>query len=206
MSAGLVHVVEDDESMRAGLVRLLRAAGYDVLAYASPAAFQGRARESRPECALLEVKLPGQTGLDLQKALAASDDPIPVIFLSGHGDIPMSVEAMKSGAIDFLTKPANLEALVPAIEQALARCARLREARDHRRELLARYSTLTPREREVFAHVVRGQLNKQIAFDLQTAERTVKAHRHNVMQKLEAGSVADLVRIAHTLELTLPTG
>jgi FixJ family two-component response regulator len=205
MNAGLVHVVEDDESMRLALVRLLRAAGYDVLAYASAAEFERRAEASRPECAILDVRLPGQNGLDLQKTLVASDDLIPVVFLTGHADIPMSVEAMKSGAVDFLTKPASHEALVAAVEHALARSARAQEAREQRRELQARYDTLTRREREVFAHVVQGQLNKQIAFDLQTAERTVKAHRHNVMEKLQANSVADLVRIAQSLGLTLPT-
>lgn len=206
MIAGLVHVVEDDESMRVALVRLLRAAGYDVLVYASAPEFEQRARQSRPECVVLDVQLPGQTGLDLQKALAASDDLIPIVFLTGHGDIPMSVEAMKSGAVDFLTKPASHGALVKAVEGALANSAKVREARDQRRELLDRYNRLTPREREVFAHVVQGQLNKQIAFDIQAAERTVKAHRHNVMEKLQAHSVADLVRMAQSLERALPRG
>lgn len=197
----VVHVVDDDDSIRLALVRLLQSAGHEVHVYASATAFQHRSPQARPECVVLDLELPGQTGVELQKALAASSDPIPVVFLTGHGDIPISVEAMKSGAVDFLTKPANYGALVEAVARALVRCADLREERERRRQLQERYETLTPREREVFAHVVSGQLNKQIAFDLGAAERTVKAHRHNVMEKLQAQSVADLVRIAQILDL-----
>lgn len=150
---------------------------------------------------MLDVQLPEQTGLEIQKSLAASNDPIPIVFLTGHGDIPMSVQAMKSGAFDFLTKPASYGALVESVARALSHSVEAREEGERRRQLRERYDTLTPREREVFAHVVSGQLNKQIAFDLGAAERTIKAHRHNVMQKLQAQSVADLVRIAQLLSL-----
>jgi FixJ family two-component response regulator len=198
----VVHVVEDDESVRTALVRLLQAAGHTVIVYASAEEFLSRPRQDVPECAVLDVRMPGQTGLDVQEALVAADDPIPIVFLTGHGDIPMSVQAMRSGAVDFLTKPAKPGALVEAVARALAQGAGVRAEWERQRDLRARYDTLTPREREVFAHVVSGQLNKQIAFDLGAAERTVKAHRHNLMEKLQAQSVADLVRIAHALGLS----
>jgi len=202
-SALLVHVVDDDESMRSALARLLRAAGYEVRVYASAADFLRRTPGMGPECALLDVRLRGPTGLDLQEGLLATDDPMPIVFLTGHGDIPMSVRAMKSGAVDFLTKPADHGALLQAVARALARSAELREKREEVRRLRERFNRLTSREREVFAHVVSGQLNKQVAFDLGTAERTIKAHRHNVMEKMQAHSVADLVRMAQALELSI---
>jgi len=195
----VVHVVDDDESIRKALVRLLRAAGYEVHAYASAADFQQRSPQDRPECVVLDVRLPGVTGLDLQETLSRSDDEIPIVFLTGHGDIPMSVHAMKSGAVDFLTKPAEHGVLLNAVAGALSRSASARAERERVRELRERYHTLTPREREVLAHVVAGELNKQIAYDLGTAERTVKAHRHNVMEKMHATSVAELVRMAQSL-------
>lgn len=198
----VVHVVDDDESIRTALMRLLRAAGYEVHSYASAADFQQRPRQDRPECVVLDVRLPGVTGLDLQETLSRSDDEIPIVFLTGYGDISMSVHAMKSGAVDFLTKPAERGVLLNAVSGALSRSASARTERQRVRTLRERYQTLTPREREVLAHVVAGELNKQIAYDLGTAERTVKAHRHNVMEKMHATSLAELVRMAQALGVT----
>jgi FixJ family two-component response regulator len=200
-SPSLVHVVEDDDSTRAAIARLLRQVGYEVAEYHTAVEFQRRPRFPRTECALVDVQLPGFTGLDLQQALAESQDPTPIVFLTGHGDISMSVQAMKLGAIDFLTKPPDQSALVQAIGRAIARSSGTREEHARLTELRAKYATLTPRERQVFSHVVSGQLNKQIASDIGTAERTVKAHRHKVVEKMQANSVADLVRMAHALEL-----
>lgn len=197
----LVHIVEDHDSTRTSLARLLRAVGYDVVEYASAAEFQRRPRGARAECAVIDVQLPGLTGLELQQALAAAHDPTPVVFLTGHGDISMSVQAMRLGAVDFLTKPVDQGALLQAIGWALARSNGEREERERVEELRARYTRLTARERQVFTQVVAGKLNKQIAFELGTAERTIKAHRHKVMEKMQANSIADLVRMAGTLEL-----
>ncbi len=202
----LVHIVEDHDGTRASLARLLRAFGYDVAEYASALEFQRRPRSTRPECAVVDVRLPGLTGLELQRALADSSETTPLVFLTAHGDIPMSVQAMKLGAVDFLTKPADQGALLQAIGRAVARSTSERERQARLQELRARYDTLTGREREVFAHVVAGKLNKQIAFDLGTAERTIKAHRHQVMDKMRAGSLADLVGMAHVLQLIQPGG
>ena len=197
----LVHVVEDDASSRSALAGLLRQIGYEVLEYASAVEFERRPRTARPECAVVDVQLPGLTGLDLQQALTASQDPMPIVFLTGHGDIPMSVQAMKAGAVDFLTKPLDHGALLQAVGRALARSSWAREEHSRLMELQARRDRLTPRERQVFGHVVSGKLNKQIAAEIGTAERTVKAHRHKVMEKMQANSVADLVRMAQVLEL-----
>jgi FixJ family two-component response regulator len=201
-SQPVVHVVDDDESMRSALARLLRAAGYEVRLYASAAEFSRRPPGTGAECALLDVHLPGLTGLDVQQDLASVLDPIPIVFLTGHGDIPMSVHAMKSGAVDFLTKPTDPGAVLEAVARALMNSLQVRQKGEQHRQLREKYDRLTPREREVFAHVVTGQLNKQVAYDLGTAERTIKAHRHNVMEKMEANSVADLVRMAQALGLS----
>jgi FixJ family two-component response regulator len=199
----LVHVVEDNASTRTALARLLRSAGYEVVEYKSATEFQNRPREGRIECAVLDVWMPGLTGMALQQALADAHDPTPVVFLTGQGDISMSVQAMKMGAVDFLTKPVDENALLEAVERALARSCEGFAEQMWLQQLRARYATLTARERQVFAHVVAGQLNKQIASDIGTAERTVKAHRHNVMEKMQAGSVAELVRMAEALEVSL---
>lgn len=197
----LVHVVEDDDSTRSALARLLRQVGYEVAEYPSADDFQRRSPTTRPECAVVDVQLPGVTGLDLQRRLSETHDPTPIVFLTGYGDISMSVRAMKSGAVDFLTKPADTGALLQAIGRALAHSSGAREEHTRLQELRSRYATLTPRERQVLDHVVTGKLNKQIAADIGTAERTVKAHRHKVMEKMQANSVADLVRMAQALEL-----
>ena len=192
-----VFIVDDDASFRNAVTRLLRAGGYAVQTFASATEFLQSARTDAPGCVLLDLHMPGPSGLDLQSALARSENPLPIIFLTGHGDIPTSVRAMRAGADDFLTKPVKKEVLFPAIKRALARDAQDREQRARRRQLRARFDALTPREREVLAHVLSGRLNKQIAGDLAAAERTIKAHRANLMAKLQVQSVAELAHLAH---------
>ncbi len=196
----IVHVVDDDDSVRAAVVRLLQAAGYEARGYSSAGEFLlSRTDRNAPGCVVLDVRMPGPSGLELQDALARLDVEVPIVFLTGHGDIPMSVRAMKGGAVDFLTKPVSREALLPAVQAAIARDADTRAAQARLLMLRARYETLTPREREVLAGVVAGKLNKRIAIELGTAERTIKAHRAHVMEKMQAASVAELVTFANEL-------
>ena len=192
-----IFVVDDDASFRNAIARLLHAGGYAVQAFASATDFLESFRGCTPGCVLLDVHMPGLTGLELQSALARAENPPPIVFVTGQGDIPTSVQAMRAGAEDFLTKPIRKAALFPAITRALARDAQDREQRARRRELRARFEALTPREREVLTHVLRGQLNKQIASDLAASERTIKAHRANLMAKLQVQSVAELGQLAH---------
>jgi len=199
LSLPIIHVVDDDPSFRAAVTRLLRAAKYEVRGYASATEFLDSDAGAGPGCILLDLRMPGASGLDLQESLARMDERLPIIFLTGHGDIPASVRAMKAGAVDFLTKPVRREALIRAVQNAFDVDAKGRAARAVSRELQNRYANLTPREREVLAHVVGGKLNKQIAFDLGTAERTIKAHRASIMEKLGVQSVAELVRLAQEL-------
>jgi FixJ family two-component response regulator len=201
MPLPIIHVVDDDPSFRTAVTRLLRAAKYEVRGYASASEFLESASCIAPGCILLDLKMPGASGFDLQQSLAAMEEGLPIIFLTGQGDIPASVRAMKAGAVDFLTKPVRREALLHAVQNALGIDAKGRAARAALRELQDRYKNLTPREREVLAHVVSGKLNKQIAFDLGTAERTIKAHRASIMEKLRVQSLADLVRIAQELDI-----
>jgi FixJ family two-component response regulator len=200
----VVHVVDDDAGMRTGLCRLLEAAGYEARAYASAGAFLLADPADAPGCVLLDLRMPGPSGLELQQALAKRGDPLPVIFLTGHGDVASSVRALKAGASDFLTKPVDSKTLLTAVESAIAADASRRAERGEQRALRALYETLTAREREVLAHVVAGKLNKQIASDIGVAERTVKAHRAQVMQKMRMGSLAELVRVASRLGLPNP--
>jgi FixJ family two-component response regulator len=203
--APVVHVVDDDDSVRTAVVRLLQAAGHEARGYGSAGEFLlGRSDRNAPGCVVLDVRMPGPSGLDLQEALARLEVPLPIVFLTGHGDIPMSVRAMKAGAVDFLTKPVSRDALLAAVRTALARDAETRLARERLQSFRTRYETLTPREREVFAGVVAGKLNKQIAGELGTAERTVKAHRAQVMEKMQVASVAELVHVADQLSSDLP--
>jgi FixJ family two-component response regulator len=196
----IVRVVDDDDSVRTGMVRLLRAAGYEAVGYRSAGDFLlGDPSGEAPGCIVLDVRMPGPSGLELQEALAQRGVSLPIIFLTGHGDIPMSVRAMKAGAIDFLTKPISRKTLLDAVQTALARDAEQQLASARVLELRARYDTLTPREREVFSGVTAGKLNKQIAAELGTAERTIKAHRAQVMEKMRVTSVADLVHVAGQL-------
>jgi RNA polymerase sigma factor (sigma-70 family) len=197
----IVHVVDDDDSLRKAVTRLLRAAGYDVRAYASAGEFVLASRENnRRGCVLLDVRMPGPSGLDLQEALAREEEPLPVVFLTAHGDVPTTVRAMKTGAVDFLTKPIKRDVLLSAVRAALARDLRLHTSHEQRRDLRMRFTKLTPRERNVFELVVAGRLNKQIAAELGMAERTVKAHRAQVMAKMQATSLAELVHLADKMQ------
>ena len=197
----IVHVVDDDDSLRKAVARLLHAAGYDVRAYASAGDFALAGREKNKRgCVLLDVRMPGPSGLELQEALAREDEPLPVIFLTAHGDVPSSVRAMKAGAVDFLTKPIKRDVLLNAVRVALARDMCLHASRKQLRDLRARFARLTPREKEVFDLVVAGRLNKQIAVELGMAERTVKAHRGQVMTKMQVTSVAELVHLADKMQ------
>jgi two-component system, LuxR family, response regulator FixJ len=192
-----IFIVDDDTSFRNAMERLLRAGGYAVQTFASATEFLQSARTDALGCVLLDLQMPGPSGLDLQSTLVRSENPLAIVFVSGRGDIPTSVRAMRAGADDFLTKPVRKEVLFAAIERALARSAQERDQRARRRELRARFEALTAREREVLAHVLSGQLNKQIAADVHASERTVKAHRANLMAKLQVQSVAELAYLAH---------
>ena len=199
----LVHVVDDDEAVRTAVVRLLRSAGHDARAYASAAEFVLAGEVGGPGCAVLDLNLPDASGLELQDALSSSRSPLPVVFLTGHGDVPSTVRAMKAGAVDFLTKPVNPDLLLKAVACALERDARRRATDSKLAELKERYRRLTPREREVFGCVVEGRLNKQIAGDLGASERTIKVHRARVMHKMGVRFVAQLVRAGEQLK-TIP--
>lgn len=201
----IVHLVEDDPSSREATARFLRVSGFTVRTYASAEAMLDAPETSEPGCILLDLQLPGSSGLELQEALAAREDPLPIVFLTGYGEIADSVRAMKSGAVDFLSKTVEGEALLEAVRTALARDAADRATRARLRVLRARYRRLTPREREVFAHLLSGRLNKQMGYDLGISERTIKVHRHHVLEKMEAASIADLVRMADDLAVT-PAG
>ena len=196
MTAPVVFVVDDDPSVRKSLTRVMTSAGYAVEAFASARDFLARAPAGGPCCVVLDVRMPGLTGLDLQEALVGAGRAIPIVFITGHGDISMSVKAMKAGAVDFLTKPFEVNGLLAAIRRALDKDAKDRGEESQTAAVLARVRRLTPREIEVFALVVTGLLNKQIAGQLGIGEKTVKVHRARVMEKMQAGSVAELVRLA----------
>jgi FixJ family two-component response regulator len=198
-----VHIVDDDANLRGALGRLLSLLGYAVVAHASAEAFLA-ADPRGPGCILLDVQMPGIDGLALQERLASRGDAPPIVFLSAHGDVPSTVQAMKRGAEDFLTKPVKREQLVEAIERALARDRAAREAAAARAARLAKLHSLTPREYEVLARVVKGRLNKQIAAELGTTERTIKAHRAAIVEKLGLRSVAELVTFCAGLDIGPP--
>jgi FixJ family two-component response regulator len=194
----IVFLVDDDPAVRKALTRLIRSAGYDVQAFASANDFleHWRVEDRNSGCVVLDVRMPGLSGFDLQQELQSSDALLPIIFITGHGDIPMSVKAMKAGAVDFLPKPVKDKELVRAIEQALARADRELAHSAEVTDVQRRIATLTPRERQVMELVVTGMLNKQIAYELGTVEKTIKVHRARVIEKMEVESLAELVRIA----------
>jgi FixJ family two-component response regulator len=191
----IVHVVDDDASFLTAISRLLRASGFSAKTYSSAQEFLAQLDAETPGCVLADLQMPKMNGLDLQSALAQTPNPLPILFLTGHGDIPSSVRAMRGGAEDFLEKTAPKKKLIDAVTRALARDSRERETRDRQRELRARFDRLTERELEVLSHVVRGRLNKQIAGDLVIHERTVKLHRTAITTKLKVQSVAELTRL-----------
>jgi FixJ family two-component response regulator len=193
---GMVFVVDDDASLRESLNNLIRSVGLRVEAFSSAQEFLRRERPDRSGCLVLDVRLKGLSGLDLQKRIAEAGMDIPIIFITGHGDIPMTVRALKAGAVEFLTKPFRDQDLLDAIQQALERDRSARAQREETEKLRRRFATLTQREREVMGLVVTGLLNKQIAGELGTSETTVKIHRHQVMEKMQANSLAELVRMS----------
>ena len=203
-SVATVFIVDDDHSARSGLACLLGAEGYRTRSFGSADEFLATDPPEQPGCLVLDVRLPGLSGLDLQGALTQTERIVPIVFITGHGNVPMSVQAMKSGAVDFLQKPFEEDQLLAAIERALARCRAARAERTERMVVQRRFDMLTPRERQVLGLVVAGRLNKQIAADLGAAEKTIKIHRGRVMRKMEASSVAELVRMSQRIGIQPP--
>jgi len=199
----VIAIVDDDPSVREGLESLIRSAGWRAETFASAQEFLARPRTEPPSCLILDLQLPGLSGLDLQKRMAEVELEIPIVFLTGHGNIPSSVQAMKAGAVEFLTKPFEEEELLDAIEEAVERDRHTRQQHAEMRELRDRYESLTAREQQVMQQVVSGLLNKQIAGELNITEFTVKIHRAHVMSKMNADSLADLVRMAESLGIRL---
>jgi FixJ family two-component response regulator len=200
----MVFVVDDDAPMRESLQNLIRSVGLRVELFASAQEFLRRKPPDLPSCLVLDVRMPGLSGLDLQKRTGDAGIEIPIVFITGHGDVPMSVRAMKAGAVEFLTKPFRDQDLLDAIQQALERDGKARNQRAELEELRSRFASLTSREREVMKRVVAGLLNKQIGAELGTSETTVKIHRHQVMEKMGAGSLAELVRMSDRLGIIVP--
>ena len=200
-----IYVVDDDPSVRDSTELMLKSVGFNVETFGSAQDFLKADLREDLGCLVLDVRMPGMSGLDLQEKLVSAKTPLPVIFITGHGTVPMSVRAMKAGAVDFLQKPFEEQDLLDAINRAVARQREMKSKRDQAEELQLRLEALTPREYEVFSLLVTGMANKEIAFKLGASERTIKAHRARIMEKIGAGSLADLVRFAEQLK-TLPSG
>ena len=201
-----VFVVDDDPSVQRSICRLLRTAGLSAQTFSSPKEFlDGEVPAGATGCVVLDVRMPGMSGLDLQEELQRRGVRLPIVFITGHGTIPMSVRAMKQGALDFLEKPFNSESLIEAIRKAIRRSQETAAEEHERLDLVKKFESLAPRQREVFQRVVTGKLNKQIALELGIVEKTVKLHRARVMKKMQAGSLAELVQLAERLNLIPPS-
>jgi len=203
-SDAIVFVVDDDSSVRSALKRLIKSVGHNVTIFSSAREFLDHDHPDVPGCLVLDIRMPGLSGLELQEQMAAQGLTMPIIFITGHGNIPTSVRAMKAGAVDFLEKPFDDQALLDAIHQAIEKDKKAKREQIEKQEIKQRVSSLTPREYEVFSLVVTGMLNKQIAFELGKSEKTVKVQRARVMQKMSAESLADLVRLAEKAEIHPP--
>ncbi len=199
--APIVYVIDDDEAIREALAGLLRSVGLRMVGFGSPREFLTHERASVPSCMVLDVRLPGSSGLEFQRELLVRGERIPIIFITGHGDIPMSVRAMKAGAVEFLTKPFRDQDLLDAIQSALASDRTRLQSEQSIADLRKRHGSLTERERQVMAILVQGQLNKQIGAAIGTTESTVKAHRAQIMRKMQAATLADLIRMAQRLQI-----
>ncbi len=203
-SDAIVFVVDDDSSVRSALKRLIKSVGHKVTTFSSAREFLDHDHPDAPSCLVLDIRMPGLSGLELQEQMAALGLNMPIIFITGHGNIPTSVRAMKAGAVDFLEKPFDDQALLDAIHHAIAKDTQAKREQTEIRDIKQRVTSLTPREYEVFSFVVTGMLNKQIAFDLGTSEKTIKVHRARVMQKMSAESLAALVRLAEKAGVSPP--
>lgn len=199
-SLSVVHIIDDDESLRAALASLLKSVGLTAIDYPTVQAFLDAPREDAPGCLILDVRLPGTSGLDFQEQLATHAIDLPVILMSGHGDVPMTVRGMKAGALDFLPKPFRDQEMLDIVSRAIAQDAARRSAQVGHDAIVQRYATLSPREKEVMSHVVSGRLNKQIAWDLKLSEVTIKIHRGSAMRKMGARTLPDLVRMADAIK------
>jgi FixJ family two-component response regulator len=199
-----VHVVDDDEPLRRTTARLLTAAGFTVQTYATGADLLADLESNPAACVVLDVRMPGQSGFDIQEALTLRGISVPIVFLTGYAEIPETVRALRGGAVDFLTKPIEQRVLVEAVTRAVAKGTADRAVRARRQALLAQYDRLTPREREVLGHLIKGEINKQVAAQLNITERTVKVHRAQILQKLQVDSIAALVRFAIEIDLEPP--
>ena len=200
----IVFVVDDDSAVGVSIKRLLHSVGLEARHFTSASEFLRAKHPDAPGCIVLDVRLPDLSGLDLQQELAKANVDLPVIFVTGHADIPMTVRAMKAGAVEFLTKPFREQELLEAVQRAISRHRQIRDQRASMRVLQSRYELLTPREREVFPLVASGLLNKQVAAELNASEKTIKVHRGQLMQKMEAHSLSDLIRMAEQLGVLSP--